>query len=49
MRIELTLYEPSRRVHLMSPDCLETACRLPSSVETNRRDSGRVTDLAPAT
>lgn len=33
----------------MSPDCLETACRLPSSVDTNRRDSGRVTDVTPPT
>lgn len=46
---ELTVHGPSLRVHLMSPDCLETACRLPSSVDTNRRDSGRVTDLAAAT
>lgn len=41
--------EPSLRVHLMSPDCLDTACRLPSSVDTNRRDSGSVTDFTPPT
>lgn len=33
----------------MSPVCLETACRLPSSVDTNKSDSGRVTDLTPPT
>lgn len=33
----------------MSPVCLDTACRLPSSVDTNKSVSGRVTDLTPPT